>query len=193
MALRITLLVLLGVELAVTPLIFTIDRASNVNELHQANAILVLGAGLEPDGAPSAAMRARAEHAVWLYEQGYADLIAVTGGPPPGLPSEARVTRDLIAAAGVPDDVIVIEEVSASTLENVTYIKPVLADYNVESVLLVTSPFHNWRAGHMAADTGLTVYLSPAPADPAERKPLRRVWYIARESAAWIAYILAGV
>jgi uncharacterized SAM-binding protein YcdF (DUF218 family) len=163
-----------------------------VNELREADAILVLGAGLEPDGAPSAAMRARAAHAAWLYRQGYADLIAVTGGPPPGLPSEAQVTRDLIMAAGVPGDAIVMEEVSESTVENLVYIMPVLTVREVERVLLVTSPFHNWRAEHIAEDNGLTVYLSPAPTDPAERKPLRRVYYIAREAAAWLVYISTG-
>ena len=68
------------------------------------DAIVVLGAA-QYNGRPSPVLRARLDHALALYREGYAPLIVVTGGVGRGdTTSEAIVGRRYLVAHGVPDE-----------------------------------------------------------------------------------------
>lgn len=171
----------------------TIERYADVDETQPAGAIVVLGAGVYADGSPSDAMRARIEHGLELYEAGYAPLVVVSGGVRTRPPAEAEVMADWMRAGGVPDEALVVESESLNTEQNAQYVAPLLAARNVESILLVTSPFHQWRAERIFEEAGFEVYLSPPPDDPAELRPIRRPYYLVREGAVTLVYLLLGL
>jgi uncharacterized SAM-binding protein YcdF (DUF218 family) len=156
------------------------------------DAILMLGAGVHHDGTPSPALRARVDQAARLYDAGYAPLIALTGGSIDGKPAEALVAYQVLIEQGIPPDAILLEDQSQTTAQNVRYITPLLKERGVRSILLVTSPFHIWRARAMIGDAGFTVLVSPPPDDPAESQPQVRLWYVTREIGAWFLYQLFG-
>lgn len=87
-----------------------------------ADAIVVAGCRVMPDGAPSPALARRVELALRLYAAGRAPTLVFTGGVGLGAPlSEARCSAALAARAGVPEGAILLEEASRDTLENAAF------------------------------------------------------------------------
>jgi uncharacterized SAM-binding protein YcdF (DUF218 family) len=191
--LRLALAVLDGCAAAFGALILTINQAGYHDDARPADAILVLGAGVLANGDPSPALRARVEHALTLYDQGYAPLIAFTGGEGQHPPAESAVAVRMALASGAPPDAILSEAESHTTAQNVANIAPLLRAHGVRRVLMVTSPFHSWRARHMLEDAGFEVYASPAMDDPAEYRPVARAYYVTREGVVSVLYFLFGI
>lgn len=84
----------------------------------RADAIVVAGCLVHEDGRPTTALRARAETAVSLFQQGCAPRIVFTGGAKGGRLSEADAAATVARDAGVPESAIVLEDQSMTTLEN---------------------------------------------------------------------------
>jgi len=170
----------------------TIQKTSTLDQTQPADAILLLGAGVTESGEPSNILEARIDHAADLYTEGYAPLIAVTGGSKHGRGSEAGAAREALIERGVPAEAILIEEHSLTTSQNLNYISPILSENDVTSVLLVSSSYHTWRGRIIAQDAGLTVYLAPT-LDPDEVYPFKRFRLITREVGASILYFVFGL
>ncbi len=87
-----------------------------------------------------------AEIAASLFKRNLAPAILVTGGPSrdPESTAEAHRHRDLLTAAGVPGDVILVEDRSSNTVENVTMGWAVAerALEEVRTVIAVTKWYH---------------------------------------------------
>jgi uncharacterized SAM-binding protein YcdF (DUF218 family) len=83
-----------------------------------------------------------AELAAELYHAGRAPLVVTTGGPdhhPRGV-SEAVMHQRLLVGAGVPEEAVIVEDRSATTLENVTMAAPLMRRTLSGSMRLLTSP-----------------------------------------------------
>ncbi|MEA3460092.1 MAG: ElyC/SanA/YdcF family protein, partial [Chloroflexota bacterium] len=62
----------------------------------------------------------------------------------------------------------------------------------INSIIVVSSPFHMKRALQMYRDAGFTAYGSPAPDDPLQAEPTSRVRYTLRECVLLARYLLFG-
>jgi uncharacterized SAM-binding protein YcdF (DUF218 family) len=125
------------------------------------DAIVVLGAA-QYDGRPSPQLQARLDRALDLYEQGWAPLIAVTGGSMPGDRfSEAEASRRYLVQRGVAGEAITGEDRGRSTWESLDQLSEVLLPRGVSSVLLVSDPFHLLRVRLSAAEAGFVVATTP--------------------------------
>lgn len=142
-----------------------------------ADAALVLGFALAPDGSPRPQLVARVEHAVSLYRRGLVPRLILSGGVARGGKTEAIVMRDLALAAGVPADAIVLEQDSRSTIENFACAGPLTRSLGVSRVLLVTEPWHMTRALLLARRHGLDLRPSPASSP---------VWRSVRDATFWL-------
>lgn len=111
-----------------------------------ADAIVVLGAA-QYDGRPSPQLAARLDHALLLFREGRAPLIAVSGGKRPGdRYTEAEASRRYLRARGVPESRILAETKGASTWESIANISPVLRAEGVSTVIVVTDRYHLQRS-----------------------------------------------
>lgn len=135
-----------------------------------ADAILLLGGGIEPASPPLrpdfdvSGGGDRVVYAAQLYHAGKAPVIVATGGRlpwTPGTDSEADAMRALLLRLGVPDAAIVREDRSRTTRENMQYSAPRLAQLNAHRVLLVTSAMHMPRAMRNAGVLGVEVIAAP--------------------------------
>jgi uncharacterized SAM-binding protein YcdF (DUF218 family) len=132
------------------------------DEARPVDAIVVLGAA-QYDGRPSPQLAARLDHALTLWPQGLAPMIVVTGGNQPGDRfTEADASATYLADRGVPTDAIVLEGEGASTYESMKNVAALLGE-SVDSVLIVTDPYHALRSRMTAADLGFEAYVSPTP------------------------------
>lgn len=154
-----------------------------------ADAIIVLGASVLPNGEPSGSLRARAEAAADLFHAGGAPRILTTGAHHLSPPGEAVVAREILIGRGVPASVIDIEDKSRNTKGNLHFARGVLPP-EVVRVWIVTEPFHLGRSLHIAAEVGFDPL--PWPVDsPAWRRPTSRVRLLLRDGLSF-AFHRAG-
>jgi uncharacterized SAM-binding protein YcdF (DUF218 family) len=172
-------------------LAFRIWQQSRRDELAPADAIVVLGAA-QYDGRPSAVFRARLDHALYLYHEGFAATIIVTGGKQPGDRfTEAEAGRDYLSTQGVPEDAIVMESKGRTTLESLRAVADLAPDAGIKSILLVSDPLHSARVKRMATDLGFERALaSPASYVELNRSRLTKARELVREVASLLAYEL---
>jgi uncharacterized SAM-binding protein YcdF (DUF218 family) len=188
------LLVLVLAYFAVTT--FLVARWMGKDERHTADAIVVLGAA-QYDGRPSAIYRARLEHAVDLYNQRVAPVIVFTGGNTPG----DRFTEGASGARwavkqGVPAVAALVEDHSRSTYQNLAGAKRTLASRGESNrrlrVVVVSDPFHMYRACRQARDLGFEAYPSPTRTSPMSASKFKLTESVIREDLAIGGYVLAG-
>jgi uncharacterized SAM-binding protein YcdF (DUF218 family) len=129
----------------------------------RAQAIVVLGARVLPDGSPSSTLRARVQRGVRLHLEGTAPLLVFSGGAVTHPMPEAVVARDLAKALGVPSDACLCEPESRSTRENAERTAALLRPRGIQRVLLVSDPFHLFRATRSFWREGLDA--EPIPTD----------------------------
>jgi len=136
------------------------------DQRHPADAIVVLGAA-QYDGTPSPQLAARLDHALILWNEGLAPTIVVTGGKQPGDRfTEAQASADYLIERGVPDDQILREVQGKSSWESLAASARFLLDRGMDTVILVSDPFHELRLRGIAREVGLTAYTSPTRTSP---------------------------
>jgi uncharacterized SAM-binding protein YcdF (DUF218 family) len=164
-----------------------------VDEARPADGIVVLGAAVFEGGEPSPALEARVAHAVRLYRRGLAPVIVVTGGAGAYPPSEAEVMARLALEAGVPAKALILETQAHTTQQSVRLTSSLLEERGIQSIIVVSSPFHLFRATRMYRDVGYAAYGSAPQDDPLWRNARSRREHIVREAWCFVLYILFGV
>ncbi|WP_293766338.1 YdcF family protein [uncultured Aquitalea sp.] len=156
-------------------------------EEQPADAALVLGAAAWGN-KPSPVLRERINHAVQLYKSGKVRWIVFTGGTPePGYPTEADVGRDFALKQGVPMTVMLAENQSRNTWENLQNAQKLVEPFGIRSFLLVSDPMHMRRAVLMAHDLGLKA--APAPTTSSRYLSFgTQIRFLARETWLYIGY-----
>lgn len=158
------------------------------DEARPASAIIVLGAA-QYNGRPSPVLKARLDHALDLYNNGYARAIITTGsyGPDPNF-SEAEVGKKYLVERGASVADIVTEQGSGTTHDSIEAASGLLKAKGWETVLVVSDGFHLFRAKKMFSDNGIIAYTSPAPNSPIETGASQRFWHSLREVVLFSAY-----
>jgi uncharacterized SAM-binding protein YcdF (DUF218 family) len=163
---------------------------SQQDQRRPADAIVVLGAA-QYNGRPSPVFRARLDHALQLYRQGFAPRLVVTGGVGRGdTVSEATVARHYLLTRKVPLSAIVSQPEGRSTEASMTAVAKWLQRARLRRVLLVSDPFHMLRLRLEARRTGLEAYTSPTESSPISDNPVLELRYLAAEAfkipVAWL-------
>lgn len=121
------------------------------------DAVIVLGAAVHGSEL-SNTLVGRLDAALAYHQRNPSALIVVTGGQgfQEDIP-EGVAMRDHLLAHGVPADDIVTEDRATDTVENFAYSKALLDQRLAPGyrVVFVTDDFHVFRAGRIAAATGL--------------------------------------
>lgn len=173
---------------ALAMLYWQVDARSQVDATRRVDAIIVLGSEVWKGERASPSLNARIQHAIELYRAGYAAHLILSGGLGANPPSEAEMMRRIATNAGVPADALILEDQSHSTDENLANAKRVMDAHGWRTALIVSDPFHIYRAEIIARDLGIAAYGSGARNSPTYTLPLNRVWYTARESLALVWY-----
>lgn len=108
--------------------------------------IVILGAGLFPDGGIRPVLEERLRTGFRLAREYPTSRIIVTGGLPQNGRTEARAMGDWLRGAGVAPYRITEEGNSASTVQNAQYTDRILRDRGTTGAVVVTNDFHLKRA-----------------------------------------------
>lgn len=117
------------------------------------------GCGDKPDGSPQCSKvdaivaisggdtTTRTEKAIQLFKNGWGDRLVLAGAAKDTSgPSNAKAMKNQAEAEGVPADKIDIDEQSSTTSQNALDVKTILSDHSAQSMILVTSGYHQRRA-----------------------------------------------
>lgn len=166
-----------------------IDREANKKVSSGVDAVIVLGAGLRGD-KPMLVLRHRMDTAIAYLEE-HPDAVAILSGGKGDNEhiSEAEAMARYFAQKGVPASRYIKEDASTNTSENFSYsYRIVKAQFGADAKLaFVTTDFHIFRAGRVAARQGVAAEGIAAP----------DVWYLSlnnhlRECVAVWGYALTG-
>ncbi|MEX0668451.1 MAG: YdcF family protein [Candidatus Saccharimonadales bacterium] len=168
MLIRWLLRLLLPILLIVVGLLFLGFYISPRDDLRESDVIVAVSGG---------DTTARTQEAIRLYQEGWAPRLLFSGAAlDPVSKSNAEVMRDMAISAGVPPDVIIIEEFSDNTRENAERSASLISALRNESIILVTSPYHQRRTFiEFSAQLGEDVEIINHPA-PDERWSRSRWW-----------------
>ncbi|HKA86277.1 MAG TPA: YdcF family protein [Haliangiales bacterium] len=166
-------------ELATAPLV---ER----HEGGAADAAVVLGAPLRPDGSLTEVLEERVAAAVELWRAGRVPLVVMTGGRTRGAAiAEAEAMAAAARARGVPPEALLVETAARYTAENAKNVAALLLPAR-RRVWVVTQPFHLRRSMLWFRRVGfepLGLYL----ADSVQfRRPLAGLRWVLREVPAWL-------
>lgn len=151
--------------------------ASGVDDRDTADAIVVLGAA-QYDGEPSPVLAARLDHAERLWRAGVAPIIVTTGSNLPGDRfTEGYAGYEYLRFAGIPDDALLVITDGASTWEQLAATARQLRLRDLDSVTLVSDPYHALRLTQIADEVGLEASVSSTDGSLSIRQ-------LARETAA---------
>ena len=192
--LRIALLALVLVLLYPAWIGFQVWNQSHKDENRSADAIIVLGAA-QYDGEPSAVFKARLDQAAFLFKEGLAPKIVVTGGKQEGdrfTEAEAGEMY-LVDEEGISADRILGETQGRTTFESLEAVSEFAAAEGIEKILLVSDPLHLERIKRMAMDLGFDdAFTSYASYERLNRSTSTKVRELAHEVAAILLYEFFG-
>ncbi|MDX9785819.1 MAG: YdcF family protein [Desulfobacterales bacterium] len=160
-------------------------RVSDIN----ADAAIVLGAAVARS-VPTPVFEQRIRHAINLYHDKKVKKLVLTGGVGSGdTLAESEAARNYCLKQGVPENDMLLEVRSHSTLQNLLEAKPILQANGLETVLIVSDPLHMRRAITFAHDLGIEAYPSPTPTS--RFKGFESRWrFLTRESYFYGRYLL---
>lgn len=89
---------------------------------------------------------ARYRDGIRLYRAGWAPRLVFSGATWDGTNSNAEVMRQMAVADGVPESAILVDPAGDDTYGNAVHTRSLLEQHNLQSAILVTSPYHLQRA-----------------------------------------------
>ena len=138
-----------------------------------ADAIVVLGAA-QYDGEPSPVLARRLDHALELWNEGAAPLVVTTGSNQEGDRfTEGYAGFEYLLVAGVPEESLLVITDGASTWEQLAATARQLRSRDLDSVVLVSDPYHALRLSQIAAEVGLGADISSTDGGASIRQLVR--------------------
>ena len=147
--------------------------ASGADDREAADAIVVLGAA-QYDGEPSPVLAGRLDHAEQLWRDGLAPIVVTTGSNLPGDRfTEGFAGYAYLRDAGIPDEALLVITDGASSWEQLAATSRQLQLLDLDSVILVSDPYHALRLTQIADEVGLDATVSSTDGSSSIRQLLR--------------------
>ena len=189
--LALVILVPLGLILASGVAVWQAAHNDEARRVDRVDVIAVLGAAMY-GRRPSPTFQGRLEHAALLYRRGFSESLLVLGGKQPGdEATEADTGRTWLISNGLPESAVSAQPEGNTTLESLRAAADFMREKDLETVLLVSDPWHNLRVRRMARDLGLRAYVS-ATWQSAAKSQWKRLGGYTRETFAYLYYRVLG-
>lgn len=123
------------------------------------DCVLVLGAGVRPDGSPSDMLYDRVRTGLDLYHGGVSRKLLMSGDHGRAEYDEVGCMLTLALEDGVPAADVFLDHAGFSTYESLVRAKEV---FGVDSLVIVTQKYHLYRALYIAESLGMEAVGVPA-------------------------------
>lgn len=168
------------------------EQVRLARRLEPADAVVVLGAGINPNGVPSGSSELKALLGIELYRKRLAPLLVFVGAEGSEVEGRMRMALEL----GVSPEAILTGSGARTTKDEADHALAMLRPRQARRILLVTGGVHMRRAAELFTRAGFDV--APAPLDDTfcwEATPEERIalaYQLLREQLAMSYYHLAG-
>lgn len=125
------------------------------DKVPEADAILVLGAYVFPDGTVSFMLNDRLTEAYELYKRGKAEKILVSGDHGRKYYDEVNAMKKFLKDKNVPEKDVFMDHAGFNTYESIYRARDI---FQVKKVIIVTQEYHLMRAVFIARELGLDAY-----------------------------------
>ena len=156
--------------------IVTVEKAKDLN----ADCIIVLGAGLRPDGNPTWMLEDRIKVGDELYKNHVAPKIIMSGDHGRESYDEVNAMKKYAKSEGVPSKDIFMDHAGFETYDTMYRARDV---FGAKKVIIVTQKYHLYRAMYAAKKLGLDAYGVSAT----KRKYDNKQWI--RDIREWLARV----
>lgn len=164
------------VKSSVSDRIVTVEKAKDLN----ADCIIVLGAGLRPDGNPTWMLEDRIKVGDELYKNHAAPKIIMSGDHGRESYDEVNAMKKYAKHEGVPSKDIFMDHAGFETYDTMYRARDV---FGAKKVIIVTQQYHLYRAMYAAKKLGLDAYGVSAT----KRKYDNKQWI--RDIREWLARV----
>ena len=164
------------VKSSVSDKIVTVEKAKDMN----ADCIIVLGAGLRPDGNPTWMLEDRIKVGDELYKNHAAPKIIMSGDHGRESYDEVNAMKKYAKSEGVPSKDIFMDHAGFETYDTMYRARDV---FGAKKVIIVTQKYHLYRAMYAAKKLGLDAYGVSAT----KRKYDNKQWI--RDMREWLARV----
>lgn len=164
------------VKSSVSDRIVTVEKAKDLN----ADCIIVLGAGLRPDGNPTWMLEDRIKVGDELYKNHAAPKIIMSGDHGRESYDEVNAMKKYAKNEGVPSKDIFMDHAGFETYDTMYRARDV---FGAKKVIIVTQKYHLYRAMYAAKKLGLEAYSVSAT----KRKYDNKQWL--RDIREWLARV----
>jgi vancomycin permeability regulator SanA len=139
------------VKTATERYLITEEKAADLN----ADCILVLGAGIKPDGSPSLMLKDRLDKGIELYRAGAAPKLLLSGDNGQEEYDEVNAMKKYVLDAGVPSKDIFLDHAGFSTYESMYRARDI---FLVKKPIIITQEYHQYRSIYIARGLGIDGY-----------------------------------
>ncbi|WP_288766838.1 vancomycin high temperature exclusion protein [Varibaculum massiliense] len=148
--------------------------------------ILVLGAGVNPNGTPSPMLAHRLQTALNLYQAGAAKKILISGDHGQVHYDEIKAMKSWLINQGVPAQVIYADHAGFSTYESAYRAEAI---FSVQRAIVVTQPYHLPRALYDCQSRGIEVWGVGAAGNayPGQTERNLREYLARTKDVIWVA------
>ena len=136
------------------------------------DCILVLGAGLSPDGTPSPMLEDRLELAIYLYWLGYSSKILLSGDNGTEYYDEVTAMRNYVLGQGIPEAAVVCDYAGFSTYDSMYRAQGI---FGVQRAIVVTQGYHLPRALFIGKALDIDVYGAAADQETFSGQEIREL------------------
>lgn len=138
----------------------TIEKGKIVSKeeavkLTDVDCILVLGCGVESNGAPSVMLADRLKVGISLYQEGVATKLLMSGDHGQSDYDEVNTMKEYAILKGVPSEDIFMDHAGFSTYDSIYRAKSI---FDAKKVIIVTQKYHLYRALYIAEKLGLEAF-----------------------------------
>lgn len=144
---------------------------------YEADAIVVLGASVMPDGEPSGILKDRLDDGISLYFAGAAPKIIMSGDNGTQSYNECWAMKQYAVEQGVPSEDVFCDHAGFSTYETMYRVRHV---FGAQRIVVATQTYHLYRALYAAKGLGMEAVGVPSDYHAYENQD----WYDLREIPA---------
>ena len=160
----------------------------SIDDAEEADAILILGAYVHPNGQVSRMLKDRLDYGFQLYELGKSKKIIVSGDHCSKSYNEVKAMCAYLEALGVPSEDIFMDHAGFNTYDSIYRMDAI---FEVDRAIIVSQAYHAVRAAYIAKRLGIVVQSVAADTYVYEKMMLYRIREVgARVKAFWMAGVI---
>lgn len=127
------------------------DKIIEPSKLTPPNVGLVFGAGLKAAGVPSRILEERILSAIKLFQDGRVGKFILSGYKTENH-DEVEAMKNLAFAEGLPEDVILLDDLGVSTFDSCRNVKEI---FGLNKIVLISQKYHLRRALYICNELGI--------------------------------------